>query len=337
MPIAIAAAPGRSAGARRRPPDHARPDRGQRDRPQRQRQSSGRASAATAGRASCSASAAATATCPCARRPGLFDPDVGTNAAGQPGDRLHALRRALGPQLRRVAVRRLRPPRAQGAGRLDATAARSSRRRSGSARSRSRAAGPGRCNGLYVVRRGKRARGSTTACRPRPTCAATASPTCTSRRATRPARPCASAARDGGKSRVVVTGFAAEGESYRVSSPVLDRPLRLLAPAGPVRNEFFAGRARAPQALGARVHQPPVPGRGRLDRGRARRGSSTPTARASTRRPTRRRSSRPRRLESPASTTRGGVTWQTHRRQDSTRLRVRGGAGEDPRVRERGR
>jgi hypothetical protein len=49
----------------------------------------------------------------------------------------------------------------------------------------------------------------------------------------------------GGKSRVVVTGFSAEGESYRVSNPVLDSRYVHWLQQDQVRNEFFAGRANA--------------------------------------------------------------------------------------------
>jgi hypothetical protein len=49
----------------------------------------------------------------------------------------------------------------------------------------------------------------------------------------------------GGKSRVVVTGFAAEGESYRVSNPILDSHNVYWLQQDVVRNEFFAGRGLA--------------------------------------------------------------------------------------------
>jgi hypothetical protein len=49
----------------------------------------------------------------------------------------------------------------------------------------------------------------------------------------------------GGKSRVVVTGFAAEGESYRVSNPILDARYVHWLQQDVIRNEFFAGRANA--------------------------------------------------------------------------------------------
>ena len=58
----------------------------------------------------------------------------------------------------------------------------------------------------------------------------------------------------GGKSRVVVTGFAAEGESYRVSNPILDSRYVYWLQQDQIRNEFFAGRANAIRQLGARVH-----------------------------------------------------------------------------------
>jgi hypothetical protein len=49
----------------------------------------------------------------------------------------------------------------------------------------------------------------------------------------------------GGKSRVVVTGFKAEGESYRVSNPVLESRQVYWLQQDEVRNEFFGGRANA--------------------------------------------------------------------------------------------
>jgi hypothetical protein len=49
----------------------------------------------------------------------------------------------------------------------------------------------------------------------------------------------------GGKSRVVVTGFASEGESYRVSNPILDSHYVYWMQQDQIRNEFFAGRGNA--------------------------------------------------------------------------------------------
>jgi hypothetical protein len=49
----------------------------------------------------------------------------------------------------------------------------------------------------------------------------------------------------GGKSRLVVTGFKAEGESYRVTNPVLESRQVYWLQQDEVRNEFFAGRANA--------------------------------------------------------------------------------------------
>ena len=92
----------------------------------------------------------------------------------------------------------------------------------------------------------------------------------------------------GGKSRVVVTGFAAEGESYRVSSPVLDGRYVYWLSRTCMRNEFFAGRGRRDRAA-RRSSSPTALFPGTVDsiaRRRAR-GSSTRTARASSRRPTR--------------------------------------------------
>ena len=44
---------------------------------------------------------------------------------------------------------------------------------------------------------------------------------------------------------MVVTGFAAEGESYRVSNPILDSRYVYWLQQDQIRNEFFAGRANA--------------------------------------------------------------------------------------------
>jgi hypothetical protein len=52
----------------------------------------------------------------------------------------------------------------------------------------------------------------------------------------------------GGKSRVVVTGFAADGESYRVSNPFLDSRHVYWLQQDQIRNQFFAGRALAPSS-----------------------------------------------------------------------------------------
>jgi hypothetical protein len=104
--------------------------------------------------------------------------------------------------------------------------------------------GPGRCNGLYVVRRNKRLRLDERV------------PAETDLRAHRVAYlhiPPSDNTRTflrirgsrGGRSRVVVTGFAAEGESYRVSNPILESRHFYWLQQDQVRNEFFAGRANA--------------------------------------------------------------------------------------------
>lgn len=104
--------------------------------------------------------------------------------------------------------------------------------------------GPGRCNGLYVARRGRATKLDDRV------------PAETDLRAHRVAYlhiPAGDTSRTflrirgarGGKSRVVVTGFAAEGESYRVSNPILESRYFYWLQQDQVRNEFFAGRANA--------------------------------------------------------------------------------------------
>jgi hypothetical protein len=104
--------------------------------------------------------------------------------------------------------------------------------------------GPGRCNGLYVARRGRATRlddrvPAETDLRAHRVAYLHIPPNDTSRSFLR-----IRGAR-GGKSRVVVTGFAAEGESYRISNPVLESHSVYWLQQDQVRNEFFAGRANA--------------------------------------------------------------------------------------------
>jgi hypothetical protein len=60
-----------------------------------------------------------------------------------------------------------------------------------------------------------------------------------------------------GRSRILVTGFAAEGESYRVSNPVMYGRYTYWLQQDRVRNEFFAGRGlsarRAPLQFSDRL------------------------------------------------------------------------------------
>jgi hypothetical protein len=102
--------------------------------------------------------------------------------------------------------------------------------------------GPGRCNGLYIVRRGKLRkiddrvpahtdlRGGRLAYLFLPP-----GDTFRSQIRVRTLRQ--------KRSRVIVTGFAAEGESYAVSSPVLTSRYIHWLQEDRVRNDFFAGRA----------------------------------------------------------------------------------------------
>jgi hypothetical protein len=104
--------------------------------------------------------------------------------------------------------------------------------------------GPAGCNGLYIARRGKATKLDERV------------PAETDLRAHRVAYlhiPPNDSTRTflrirgarGGKSRVVVTGFAADGESYRVSNPFLDSKYVYWLQQDRIRNEFFAGRANA--------------------------------------------------------------------------------------------
>jgi hypothetical protein len=102
--------------------------------------------------------------------------------------------------------------------------------------------GPGRCNGLYIVRRGKLRKVDSRV------------PADTDLRGGRVAYlfiPPGDRFRSqirvrtlrNKRSRVVVTGFAAEGESYAVSNPILTSRYIHWLQEDRVRNDFFAGRA----------------------------------------------------------------------------------------------
>lgn len=104
--------------------------------------------------------------------------------------------------------------------------------------------GPGDCNGLYIARRGRVLKlddrvPAETDLRAHRVAYVHIPPGNTSRTFVR-----VRGAR-GGRSRVVVTGFAAEGESYRVSNPILDSRYVNWLQQDQIRNEFFAGRANA--------------------------------------------------------------------------------------------
>jgi hypothetical protein len=106
--------------------------------------------------------------------------------------------------------------------------------------------GPGKCNGLYVVRRGKLRKIDNRV------------PAETDLRGGRVAYlfiPPGDTLRSQirvrtlrhKRSRVIVTGFAAEKESYAVSSPVLTSRYVHWLQEDRVRNDFFAGRALVPR------------------------------------------------------------------------------------------
>jgi hypothetical protein len=120
--------------------------------------------------------------------------------------------------------------------------------------------GPGNCPGLYIVRRGrvKRLDGRV--------------PSQTDVRGRRVAylyTPAGDPSRTsvrirsiyGGGSRRVVSGFAAEGESYRVTSPVLDRRYIYWLQEDRIRNEFFSGRGIASGPGRLEFTQQTFPGR----------------------------------------------------------------------------
>jgi hypothetical protein len=120
--------------------------------------------------------------------------------------------------------------------------------------------GPGDCPGLYVVRRGrvKRLEGRV--------------PSQTDIRGRRVAylyTPAGDPSRtsvrirsiDGGGSRRVVSGFAAEQESYRVTSPELDGRFVYWLQEDRVRHEFFAGRGPAARPGRLEFTQQTFPGR----------------------------------------------------------------------------
>ena len=269
---------------------------------------------------------------------GLFDPDVGhdaaraTSSSSTPAAPASPAQAATSAQYDGFALQG-----AQGAGRVEP------RRCSEFAPSvwlgsvAFARTGPGQVQ--RPVRRAPRAScaSSTPASRPTPTCAAAASPTCSSRPATRSAARsgCARCATSG--SRVVVTGFAAEGESYAVIEPGARRPLHLLA----LRRTACAtssspGAARSPPAAGARVHAAHVPGARRLDRDRRRERFYYTNGRgvylATDPPPI---FARPAALESPRPDREESLGRRTDR-QAVPAVRVRGRAREDPRVRERG-
>jgi hypothetical protein len=120
--------------------------------------------------------------------------------------------------------------------------------------------GPGDCPGLYVVRRRKvrRLEGRV--------------PSQTDVRGRRVAylyTPAGDPSRTsvrmrsiyGGASRRVVSGFAAEHESYRVTSPVLDGSFVHWLQEDRVRHEFFAGRGSAARPARLEFTQQTFPGR----------------------------------------------------------------------------
>jgi hypothetical protein len=120
--------------------------------------------------------------------------------------------------------------------------------------------GPGNCPGLYVLRRGHLRRLDTR------------TPSQTDVRGSRVAylyTPAGDPSRTsvrlrsiyGGKSRRVVSGFAAEHESYRVTSPEFDGRFVYWLQEDRVRHEFFSGRGVAKRASALEFTAQTFPGR----------------------------------------------------------------------------
>ncbi len=129
--------------------------------------------------------------------------------------------------------------------------------------------GPGKCNGLFIVRRGKLRRIDSRV------------PADTDLRGGRVAYlfiPPGDTFRSQirlrtlreKRSRVIVTGFAAQNESYAVSSPVLVGRYINWLQEDRVRNDFFAGRALVTGKPALEFTQRTFPGPRRLDRDHAR-------------------------------------------------------------------
>jgi hypothetical protein len=119
--------------------------------------------------------------------------------------------------------------------------------------------GPGNCPGLYVARRGRvrRLEGRVPA-----------QTDIRGRRVVYLYTPAGDPSRTsvrirsifGGPSRRVVSGFAAEHESYRVTSPVLDGPFVYWLQEDRIRHEYFAGRGLARRASTLEFTQQTFPG-----------------------------------------------------------------------------
>jgi hypothetical protein len=117
--------------------------------------------------------------------------------------------------------------------------------------------GPGECPGLYVVRRGRVRRLDTR------------TPSQTDLRGTRVTYLITAAKRTtirvrslyGGQSRRVVSGFAAQKESYRVTSPALDSRYVYWLQEDRIRDEFFSGRGLSARAAPLEFTAQTFPGR----------------------------------------------------------------------------
>jgi hypothetical protein len=120
--------------------------------------------------------------------------------------------------------------------------------------------GPGSCPGLYVLRRGRLRRLDTR------------TPSQTDLRGARVAylyTPAGDPSRTsvrllsiyGGPSRRVVSGFSAEHESYRVTSPVFDSRFVYWLQEDRVRHEFFSGRGVTRRSAPLEFTQQTFPGR----------------------------------------------------------------------------
>jgi hypothetical protein len=120
--------------------------------------------------------------------------------------------------------------------------------------------GPGTCPGLYVVRRGHARRLDTR------------TPAQTDVRGSRVAYLYTSAGDTsrtsvrvrsiyGGKSRRVVSGFATDKESYRLTNPIFDNRFVYWLQEDRIRHEFFAGRGVATRTSALQFTAQTFPGR----------------------------------------------------------------------------
>jgi hypothetical protein len=196
-------------------------------------------------------------------KPGLFDPDLGSNRRG---NRVIVFTRCAGVSGKACDVWLLDYARAR-RGRERKLPGASSRRCSEFAPSvwigavAFARSGPHGCNGLYLARPGGRPRRLDTRV-----------PAQTDLRGRHVAYlhiPSGNPNRtfirirdvSGGRSRVVVAGFEAEGESFRVSNPVLAEPFVYWLHEDRARRELFVGRSLARRRSSLEFSDRSLPGR----------------------------------------------------------------------------